>query len=61
MINNFDYFAYTLINGFAYCFQLGDAYANKDKFLEPVAQLVEQKTFNLWVLGSSPSGLTHYI
>ena len=25
---------------------------------EPVAQLVEQKTFNLWVLGSSPSGLT---
>ena len=25
---------------------------------EPVAQLVEQKTFNLWVLGSIPSGLT---
>ena len=27
---------------------------------EPVAQLVEQKTFNLWVLGSSPSGLTFF-
>jgi hypothetical protein len=24
----------------------------------PVAQLVEQQTFNLWVLGSSPSGHT---
>lgn len=25
----------------------------------PIAQLVEQQTFNLWVLGSSPSGSTY--
>jgi hypothetical protein len=25
---------------------------------DSVAQLVEQKTLNLWVLGSSPSGVT---
>ncbi len=25
---------------------------------EPVAQLVEQRTFNPWVAGSSPAGLT---
>ena len=27
---------------------------------EPVAQLVEQRPFKAWVLGSSPSGLTIY-
>jgi hypothetical protein len=27
-------------------------------FFECVAQLVEQYTFNVWVLGSSPSGIT---
>ena len=26
--------------------------------IDSVAQLVEQKTLNLWVLGSSPSGVT---
>ncbi len=26
---------------------------------ELVAQLVEQYTFNVWALGSSPSGFTH--
>ena len=25
-----------------------------------VAQLVEQYTFNVWVLGSSPNGITEY-
>ncbi len=25
---------------------------------DPVAQLVEQYTFNVWALGSSPSGIT---
>lgn len=25
---------------------------------DPVAQLVEQYTFNVWVLGSSPNGIT---
>ena len=28
------------------------------KMFELVAQLVEQYTFNVWVLGSSPSGIT---
>ena len=27
-------------------------------FIDPVAQLVEQYTFNVWVLGSNPSGIT---
>lgn len=27
-------------------------------FFDLVAQLVEQYTFNVWVLGSSPSGIT---
>ena len=31
--------------------------ANRGRDDETVAQLVEQQTFNLWVLGSSPSGL----
>lgn len=26
--------------------------------IEPVAQLVEQRTFNPWVVGSSPAGLS---
>ena len=30
----------------------------KSQQQEPIAQLVEQQTFNLRVLGSSPSGLT---
>ncbi len=25
---------------------------------DPVAQLVEQYTFNVWALGSNPSGIT---
>ncbi len=28
------------------------------KILDSVAQLVEQYTFNVWVLGSNPSGIT---
>ncbi len=28
------------------------------KRVDSVAQLVEQYTFNVWVLGSSPSGIT---
>ena len=28
------------------------------KRIDSVAQLVEQYTFNVWVLGSSPSGIT---
>jgi hypothetical protein len=28
---------------------------------DPVAQLVEQYTLNVWVLGSSPSGITYCI
>ncbi len=28
------------------------------KFDDSVAQLVEQYTFNVWVLGSNPSGIT---
>ena len=31
---------------------------SKGKRLDPVAQLVEQYTFNVWVLGSSPNGIT---
>ena len=27
-------------------------------FFDPVAQLVEQYTFNVWALGSNPSGIT---
>ena len=27
---------------------------------DSVAQLVEQYTFNVWVLGSSPSGITNH-
>jgi hypothetical protein len=27
---------------------------------DPVAQLVEQYTLNVWVLGSSPSGITDH-
>jgi hypothetical protein len=27
---------------------------------DSVAQLVEQYTFNVWVLGSSPSGITKF-
>ena len=30
----------------------------KTKFDDSVAQLVEQYTFNVWVLGSNPSGIT---
>ncbi|MFM2425326.1 MAG: hypothetical protein RL747_870, partial [Bacteroidota bacterium] len=30
----------------------------KGKGNDSVAQLVEQYTFNVWVLGSSPSGIT---
>ena len=30
----------------------------KQKRNDSVAQLVEQYTFNVWVLGSSPSGVT---
>lgn len=30
----------------------------KKKRDDSVAQLVEQYTFNVWVLGSSPSGIT---
>ena len=29
-----------------------------DKRVDLVAQLVEQYTFNVWALGSSPSGIT---
>lgn len=29
-----------------------------DVFFDPVAQLVEQYTFNVWALGSNPSGIT---
>ena len=29
-----------------------------NKVADSVAQLVEQYTFNVWVLGSSPSGIT---
>jgi hypothetical protein len=29
--------------------------------LDSVAQLVEQYTFNVWVLGSSPNGITEII
>ena len=31
-----------------------------NSIFDSVAQLVEQKTLNLWVLGSSPSGVTVY-
>jgi hypothetical protein len=31
---------------------------NKFLFYDSVAQLVEQYTFNVWVLGSSPNGIT---
>ena len=30
----------------------------KQKCFDSVAQLVEQYTFNVWALGSSPSGIT---
>ena len=30
----------------------------KNKWDDSVAQLVEQYTFNVWALGSSPSGIT---
>lgn len=30
----------------------------KQKRVDSVAQLVEQYTFNVWALGSSPSGIT---
>jgi hypothetical protein len=30
------------------------------KTYDSVAQLVEQYTFNVWVLGSNPSGITKY-
>jgi hypothetical protein len=33
--------------------------SKKGRF-DSVAQLVEQYTFNVWVLGSSPSGITEY-
>ncbi len=28
---------------------------------DPVAQLVEQYTFNVWALGSNPSGVTNEV
>ena len=31
----------------------------KNKREDSVAQLVEQYTFNVWVLGSSPNGITN--
>lgn len=31
---------------------------NDEKGNDSVAQLVEQYTFNVWALGSSPSGIT---
>ena len=33
-------------------------HSSKGKRLDSVAQLVEQYTFNVWALGSSPSGIT---
>ena len=34
------------------------ALLKRETVLDSVAQLVEQYTFNVWVLGSSPSGIT---
>ena len=34
-------------------------YIYKLRFDDSVAQLVEQYTFNVWVLGSNPSGITN--
>ncbi len=36
-----------------------DFYTFALRLNDSVAQLVEQYTFNVWVLGSSPSGITN--
>ncbi len=42
----------------AMCFCLIFALPFKNGTADSVAQLVEQYTFNVWALGSSPSGIT---
>ena len=40
---------------------LGSWFLIGDEVDDSVAQLVEQYTFNVWVLGSSPSGITRNV
>gem|GEM_PF-6452334 len=51
-----------LLNGKTPFVSEGTIYIHKrriiTKFEDSVAQLVEQYTFNVWVLGSNPSGIT---
>ncbi len=38
----------------------GSGHLEQEKWHGPVAQLVEQLTFNQWVTGSNPVGLTTF-
>ena len=40
---------------------LGKEYLSVAFFLGPLAQSVEQQTFNLWVVGSIPTGPTNLV
>ena len=46
---------YKYLDSFQLCLFL---HSSKGKRSDSVAQLVEQYTFNVWALGSSPSGIT---
>ena len=38
---------------------LGYGFESRHSNFDSVAQLVEQYTFNVWVLGSNPNGITN--